>query len=75
RSTADAVLAGIRSMLPHATILIADQQVENVRTAEQIAVLDSRRIIDIGTHDELLARCAVYREFADAQAPSLPGPA
>lgn len=32
RSTADAVLAGIRSMLPHATILIADQQVENVRT-------------------------------------------
>lgn len=71
RSTADAVLRGIRSMLPLATILIADQQVENVRSAEQIAVLDARRIIDIGTHDELLARCGVYREFADAQAPTV----
>lgn len=71
RSTADAVLRGIREILPTATVLIADQQVENVRSADQIAVLDGRRILDIGTHRELVDRCAVYREFADAQAPTV----
>ena len=70
RSTADAVLRGVREALPSATILIADQQVENVRSADSIAVLDGRGIADIGTHEQLIERCAVYREFADAQAPA-----
>ncbi|ALG84698.1 ABC transporter ATP-binding protein [Gordonia phthalatica] len=75
RSTADAVLRGVRETLPDATILIADQQIENVRSAERIAVLDGRTIVDIGTHEQLVQRCAVYREFADAQAPTASTPA
>ncbi|MBM7367778.1 ABC transporter ATP-binding protein [Gordonia hydrophobica] len=70
RHTADTVLRGVRGALPTATILIADQQVENVRYADRIAVLDGRRIVDVGTHRELAARCPAYREFADAQAPT-----
>ncbi|MGB3696711.1 MAG: ABC transporter ATP-binding protein [Gordonia sp. (in: high G+C Gram-positive bacteria)] len=69
RSTADAVLRAIRTELPHAAVLLADQQVEHVRAADQIAVLDAGRVVDVGGHDELVDRCAVYREFADAQAP------
>ncbi|EGD56021.1 hypothetical protein SCNU_04156 [Gordonia neofelifaecis NRRL B-59395] len=69
RSTADAVMRGLRAALPETTILVADQQVENVRSADLIAVLDGGRIVDHGTHAELLPRCAVYREFADAQSP------
>lgn len=69
RQTVDAVVAGIRATLPQATLLMADQQVENIRTAQTIAVLDGRTIVDVGTHEELLARCGVYREFSDAQAP------
>ncbi|MGB3603529.1 ABC transporter ATP-binding protein [Gordonia sp. (in: high G+C Gram-positive bacteria)] len=69
RQTAEAVIVGIRDALPNATVILADQQVENIRTADQIAVLDRRTIIDIGTHETLLSRCEVYREFSDAQAP------
>ena len=32
-----------------------------------ILVLDDGRIADQGTHDELLERCAVYREIYDSQ--------
>ena len=32
-----------------------------------IVVLDGGRIDDCGTHDELMARCAIYREVAETQ--------
>ena len=67
RHTANAVLAGVRSMLPHATILLAAQQVPTVRGADAIAVLENGRVVAIGTHAELLTTSRVYREFADAQ--------
>jgi ABC-type multidrug transport system fused ATPase/permease subunit len=35
--------------------------------ADLILVLDDGELIDQGTHQELLARCAVYREIYDSQ--------
>ena len=35
--------------------------------AEQIIVLDSGRIVGIGTHRELLKNCEAYREIAESQ--------
>ncbi|GAC60974.1 MULTISPECIES: ABC transporter ATP-binding protein [Gordonia] len=75
RSTAESVLSGIRATLPEATILLADQQVDNVRSADLIGVLDAGRIVATGRHEDLLTRCAVYREFAQAQAAPAPAPA
>jgi ABC-type multidrug transport system fused ATPase/permease subunit len=51
-----------RLMAGRATIVIAHDLL-TVRDATRIAVLDGGRIVDTGRHDELLARCGLYREL------------
>ena len=64
----DALLrAGLRSTLPDTTKLIIAQRISSVQDADMIVVLDGGRIDDCGTHDELMTRCAIYREVAETQ--------
>lgn len=35
--------------------------------ADKIVVLDEGRAVGIGTHEQLLENCAVYREIYDSQ--------
>jgi ATP-binding cassette subfamily B protein len=51
-----------RLMAGRATIVIAHDLL-TVRDATRIAVLDRGRVIDTGRHDELLARCGLYRDL------------
>jgi ATP-binding cassette subfamily B multidrug efflux pump len=32
-----------------------------------VIVLDDGRVLDVGTHESLLAECPTYREFAESQ--------
>lgn len=50
-----------------ATSIIVAQRVASIRDADQILVLDAGRIVDRGTHEELLGRCSVYQEIVDSQ--------
>ncbi|WP_235831395.1 ABC transporter ATP-binding protein [Gordonia zhaorongruii] len=65
--TASAVLAGIRTVLPDATVLLATQRVNLTRDADRIAVLEHGRITAVGDHLTLQASSEAYREFVDAQ--------
>ena len=49
------------------TVFIVSQRVASVMHADKILVLDEGRIADMGTHDELLARCKLYREIYHSQ--------
>ena len=49
------------------TSIIVAQRVASIRDADQILVLDAGHIVDRGTHEELLGRCAVYQEIVDSQ--------
>lgn len=49
------------------TSIIVAQRVASIRDADQILVLDAGRIVDRGTHEELLGSCAVYQEIVDSQ--------
>ena len=61
------IRAGFRSYIPDTTKLIIAQRVSSVKDADMIIVLDNGRVVDTGTHEELLARCAIYREVHDSQ--------
>ena len=61
------IRAGFRSYIPETTKLIIAQRVSSVQDADLIVVLDNGRIADTGKHEELLERCAIYREVYESQ--------
>ena len=50
-----------------ATKLIVAQRIGTIRDADQIIVLDEGQIAGMGTHDELMKNCEVYRQIAYSQ--------
>ena len=61
------IRAGFRSFIPETTKIIIAQRVSSVLDADLIVVMDDGKIVDAGTHEELLSRCDIYREVYDSQ--------
>ena len=53
--------------LSETTTLIIAQRISSVQDADRIIVLNDGMIDDIGTHDELLNRNAIYQEVYNSQ--------
>lgn len=49
------------------TVLIVAQRIGTIKEADRIIVLEKGEIAGIGTHDELMKNCEVYREIAFSQ--------
>lgn len=49
------------------TVLIVAQRISTIMHAEQIIVLEDGHMAGIGTHEELLKNCEVYRQIASSQ--------
>ena len=60
--------AALKADLADATVVIVSQRIGTVMHADRIVVLDDGRVVGMGTHAELVASCAVYREIAQSQA-------
>ncbi len=56
---------GIRTL--NATTFIVSQRASSVKDADKIIVLDDGKAVGIGTHDELMRSCEVYREIYFSQ--------
>ena len=49
------------------TVFIVSQRASSILHADKIAVLDEGKIVGLGTHDELMQTCPVYREIYYSQ--------
>ena len=49
------------------TKIIIAQRISSVMQADKILVMDSGRIVDAGSHDELIARCELYKQISLSQ--------
>ena len=49
------------------TVIVVSQRIASVRHSDKIVVLDDGGVAGIGTHEELLAACPVYKEIAASQ--------
>ena len=61
------VRRNIKKETAGSTILIVSQRIVTVVDADKIIVISDGKMVDSGTHDELMTRCDLYREMAKLQ--------
>jgi ATP-binding cassette subfamily B protein len=65
--TEEKILNHLRQIMRGRTTIFISHRVSTVQAADQIAVLHQGRIVEIGTHDELLARNGYYTDLYNKQ--------
>ena len=66
-ATDAALRKALRALPADTTLFIVSQRTSSLRHADQIIVLDDGHVVGIGTHDELMQTCEVYREIHESQ--------
>jgi ATP-binding cassette, subfamily B, multidrug efflux pump len=65
--TEDKILNHLREIMRGRTTIFISHRVSTVRNADNIAVLHAGRIVELGTHEELLARNGYYSDLYNKQ--------
>ncbi len=65
--TEDKILNHLREVMQGRTTIFISHRVSTVRNADRIAVLHGGRIVELGTHDELLAQNGYYTDLYNKQ--------
>jgi ATP-binding cassette subfamily B protein len=64
-TTEAAIKGGLREVMDGRTTFIIAHRLSTVSLADEVIVMDGGRIVDRGTHAELLEGCSFYREIAE----------
>jgi ATP-binding cassette, subfamily B, multidrug efflux pump len=65
--TEDKILNHLREVMRGRTTIFISHRVSTVRNADQIAVLHGGRLVELGTHDELIAHNGYYTDLYNKQ--------
>ena len=65
--TEETILSGLRTVMQGRTTIFISHRISTARNADRIAVLAAGRIVELGTHDELLARDGYYTNLYEKQ--------
>jgi ATP-binding cassette subfamily B protein len=63
--TERAIKRGLREVMEGRTTFIIAHRLSTISLADEIVVIDAGRIVDRGTHEELMDRCSFYSEIAE----------
>lgn len=66
-ATEAALRKALNEELKGVTKIMVSQRTSSIKDADKIVVMDDGRIVDIGTHEQLLDRCGVYQEIHYSQ--------
>ncbi len=56
-----------REEIPDTTKIIIAQRISSIQDADRIIVFDNGRMESVGTHEELLENCPIYRDIYESQ--------
>jgi ABC-type multidrug transport system fused ATPase/permease subunit len=63
--TERAIKRGLREVMEGRTTFIIAHRLSTISLADEIVVIDAGRVVDRGTHEELMKRCSFYSEIAE----------
>ena len=66
-ATDAALRRALREIKDQPTVFIVSQRTSSIQHADRIVVLDDGHAVGVGTHQDLLEHCPVYREIYDSQ--------
>ena len=66
-ATDSQIRSALRQKLSGTTTIMIAQRITSVSEADKIIVMEEGEIVDIGTHDELLERNAIYQDLYHSQ--------
>jgi len=61
------VQKAIENAMVGRTVVVVAHRLSTIQNADQIVVMDNRKIVDVGTHGDLLARCKRYQDLIKRQ--------
>ena len=66
-TTDEHIRKALKRTLPDTTKIIIAQRIASIMSCDRVAVLDEGRLSDVGTHEELMVRSAIYRDVYESQ--------
>ncbi len=65
--TEETILSNLNKVRKGKTTLIIAHRISTIKDADKIIIVDEGKVIDVGTHNELLTRCAFYLDMVERQ--------
>ena len=65
--TEETILANLDNVRKGKTTLIIAHRISTIKDADTIIIVDEGKVIDVGTHDELIIRCHFYKDMVERQ--------